>query len=71
MFAVCIDCIVEFGEWSRCENDQRSRKEYIVHETVGSGLACPSDDELVTKTEGRLSQRLIKNILEANNKICH
>ena len=41
---VCIDCVVDWGEWGACADGVRSRSQVVVQETVGAGATCPDLD---------------------------
>lgn len=45
----CVDCVIEWGAWSECENNQNTRTQYVLIDSMGAGAPCPS---LQTETEG-------------------
>lgn len=50
-FAECLDCQVEWADWSECLDGVRLRLQYVSRDKVGAGSSCP---ELETQSEGKL-----------------
>jgi len=52
---VCLDCVLEWGDFGSCINGEMTRRQFVAQNLVGAGSPCPAPQ---TETQGKRLPRL-------------
>lgn len=57
-FPECVDCVMEWTEWSECQFGSQSMHSYVAVEPVGAGEEC-EPSEMTTQRKQLLTMNLL------------